>query len=87
MEQEYREDDDSQIGSSLDFEIPDAKSVLSGLGETIDERQKIRREHDEANEKDNKKGKKKARKQKRGGEICCCGNPHCGIGPMMPTEE
>jgi hypothetical protein len=64
------------------FKIPETKTVMSELDELYMEA--LREEHKEEMEQDEKEGKPK--KKRRGGVICICGAPGCGIGPMQERQ-
>jgi hypothetical protein len=82
MDQKFKkfgDDDDNSFDAG--FKIPETKSVLAGLQD------QLRGQHqEEMDEEDKKKGKNKKRQKRPGGEICCCGNPFCRIGPFNQIE-
>ncbi len=79
--------DDFDVG----FKVPETKTVLGGIDEALRKQSELFKAHQDQNEKeeqDEKEGKKRpVRKPKRGGQICMCGNPACGIGEMRQLSE
>ena len=74
---EYQKDEDED-SFDAGFDIPQTKSALNSLQQALWDA------HQEENEEDKKQGKPK--KQKRGGVICVCGNPSCGIGGFVERQ-
>lgn len=68
------------------FEIPDIGGITEQLDQSIRDKIKLQEEHQKENDKDSKGKGKKKQKRKRGGEICCCENPNCFIGPMIQRD-
>jgi len=88
VEQKTRNYEDQSLGGSLDFEIPVISGITEQLDQSIRDKIKLQEEHQKENDKDSKgkaKGKKK-QKRKFDGEICCCENPNCFIGPMIQRD-
>lgn len=62
------------------FKIPETKSLLQRMESSF--KNVLQQEHEEQTKEDDKKGVKKKQKP-RGGTICMCGHPPCGIGPFI----
>lgn len=75
--------EDEDNGFDVGFKVPDTKSLLEKLTTSINTKEQIAKEHQEENEK---QGKNKKPKQKRGGLVCFCEDPSCGIGPMVEKQ-
>lgn len=72
------DDNDFDVG----FKIPDTKNLLERL--KAESLSILKQEHKEEMEEEKKQGKPK--KSRQGGTICCCGESHCSIGPMVSKE-
>lgn len=77
--------DDEGGEFSLGFKIPKPSSILDKLDKATGDIDLLAKQHTDENEKEAKAGRKP--KQRRGGMICMCGSPHCGIGPMLETAR
>jgi len=76
---------DEECGEfSLGLKLPSVGSVLDKLDNALGDIDLLAKQHQDENEKEAKAGRKP--KQRRGGMICICGNPGCGIGPMEETN-
>lgn len=77
QQKQYGSDEDT---SEPIFKIPEVKSVLGGIDAY---KAAVRQEHQELTEEEEKTGKGKQRQRPKGGTVCFCGNPSCGIGPFV----
>lgn len=58
------------------YKLPQTKDMTDALGDAL------REEHRQETEEDEKQGNKK-KKKRPNHTICCCGAPHCRIGPFV----
>jgi len=80
MSQKQKEYGTDEEDAGIGFKIPKLDSVMGGID---DLRANMRQEHQELMEEEEKSGKAKKRQKPKGGTICFCGSPSCGIGPFV----
>ena len=85
MEQKLKDQKDEE--KNFDYDVPDVSKILGDLDADISQLKELRAKHKKINkENGDEQDEEEEQMQEQGGEICCCGNIHCGIGPMQRIQ-